>query len=75
MSDRTKEKISEVVSIEVLKRLTNDGICIILQTGPHQFSFVEKTVATLDLVKLATILIQNGCSEEQIEVIMSKIEG
>lgn len=74
MSENVRNPVSEVVSLEVLKRLSKDGVCVILQSGDSEFRFIPPSVIDLDLVKIAQILIEAGCPEEKIELILEKIE-
>lgn len=74
MPENVQNTLSEIVSMEVVKRLTKDGICIIVQSGDSEFRFVPKRVAEVDLVKLAGLLLNSGCAESVVENILEKIE-
>lgn len=75
MTENVQKRISEVVAIEVLRRLTADGICLVVQTGDKEFAFADKSLANIDIVDLAKFLVKNNCPDKDIETILSKYEG
>ena len=75
MSKDVQKRLGEVLSIEILQRLSRDGMCVILQSGEEEFVFVPKDYLDLDIVKIAALLLSRGCPEKTIELILSKIEG
>ena len=74
MTETVRSRISEVVAIEVLQRLSRDGICLIVQTSDQGFVFADKSLANIDLVDLAKFLIKHDCPEKSMESILKKYE-
>ena len=74
MTENVQKRMREVIAIEVLKRLTQDGVCLIVQTGDQGFAFADKSLANIDILELAKFLVRHQCPEETIESILSKYE-
>lgn len=75
MSENVRNQIQAVLAIEVMQRLSKDGVCLLVQLGDNTFCFADKGLVKATIEDLAKFLVEKGCSEKDIEHILSKYEG